>query len=69
MKCFMIKAYKGNEFLGYLEDTDALNFVQDKEEAYVFNNSNDAMSYLDELKRNFKDYRFSLLLLDIVNED
>ena len=69
MKCFMIKAYKDNEFLGYLEDTDALNFVQDKEEAYVFNNSNDAMSYLDELKRNFKDYRFSLLLLDVVNED
>lgn len=66
-KCFMIKVYDGDKVL-YLEDIDMLNFTADKEEAYVFNNHSDALSFMDELKRNYKDYRFSILILDVEGE-
>ena len=66
-KCFMIKVYDGDKVL-YLEDTDMLNFTADKEEAYVFDNHSDALSFMDELKRNYKDYRFSILILDVEGE-
>lgn len=67
-KCFMIKVYKDNDSW-YLEDTNSLNFTSNKEDAYVFNTQSEALSFMDELKRNYKDYRFSILILDIVEGD
>lgn len=67
-KCFMIKVYKDNDSW-YLEDTDSLNFTSNKEDAYVFDTQSEALSFMDELKRNYKDYRFSILILDIVEGD
>ena len=66
-KCFMIKVYGGDKIL-YLEDIDMLNFTANKEEAYVFDNQSDALSFMDELRRTYKDYRFSILILDIEGE-
>lgn len=66
-KCFMIKAYD-NDKCFYLEDIDSMNFTPDKENAYVFSNHPEALSMMDELKHNFKDYRFSIVILDVVED-
>lgn len=59
---FMIKATKNNETL-YLEDVDMINFVKDKEEAYIFDDANQALSFLDELKQTYPDDKFNIVVM------
>ena len=59
---FMIKATKNNETL-YLEDVDMINFVKDKEEAYVFDDANQALSFLDELKQTYPNDKFNIVVM------
>ena len=59
---FMIKATKNNETL-YLEDVDMVNFVKDKEEAYIFDDANQTLSFLNELKQTYPNDKFNIVVM------
>ena len=65
-RCFLIKAVDkvyGELFLADVKENTYFN--PDKEDAYVFTDQSLALETLDELKHNFPNYSFSLLVLNV----